>query len=160
MKNQLLDYAQYNVWANQLIAKILINQDNSILDTEVKSSFPSLRKTVHHIWDAELIWFGRMQGKNLPWPPSEHLFSDPSIDKFVETSKEFAAFVGRVDDFFLNSSTAYKNSKGELFETENTGIIMHCMNHSTFHRGQIVTILRTLGVTDIPSTDLITFLRK
>jgi uncharacterized damage-inducible protein DinB len=48
-----------------------------------------------------------------------------------------------------------KDLQNKLYE-----IIMHCMNHSTFHRGQIVTMLRTAGVTNLFSTDLITYYRE
>src|ERR1022692_4638239 len=118
MKALILQQANYNVWANKRIADLLL-KNPSLLDIEVKSSFPSLRKTVHHIWDAELIWYSRMQGKNLPWPPTEHLFKNPAIDKFVETSQEFARFVENVDDHFLKSATSYRNSKGISHENPN-----------------------------------------
>ena len=31
--------------------------------------------------------------------------------------------------------------------------IMHYANHSTYHRGQVITIGRSLGFTDAPMTD-------
>ena len=159
MKALILQQAEYNVWANRRIAAILL-QHLDLLDVEVKSSFTSVRKTVHHIWDAELIWYGRMQGKHLPWPPSAHLFKDPTIEDFVATSVELVNLVANADEHFLQQATPYRNLKGETFETLNSGILMHCFNHSTFHRGQIVTILRELGVTTLKSTDLIAYLRE
>jgi len=39
-------------------------------------------------------------------------------------------------------------------------MIMHCMNHSTYHRGQIITLLRELGATEIPGTDMIAYIRE
>ncbi|MFL5753274.1 MAG: DinB family protein, partial [Bacteroidia bacterium] len=68
--------------------------------------------------------------------------------------------VKKKDDAYFLSSTEYKNTKGEPFNTSNSGIIMHCMNHSTFHRGQLVTMLRGLGYEGaVDSTDLISYLR-
>lgn len=159
MKDLIVQQCSYNVWANKRIAQLLNRIDNTLLDKEVLSSFNSLRETVHHIWDAEIIWLSRMQQKTVNWPPT-NVFVNPTITQFVETSEEFLAFVRSKDEVFLNNSTSYKNSKGETFTTLNSGIIMHCMNHSTFHRGQIVTMLRGLGVTDLLSTDLIGYLRE
>ena len=58
------------------------------------------------------------------------------------------------------SSNNYKDTRGNSHTNTHWEMIMHCMNHSTYHRGQIVTILREGGVTTIPSTDLIAYLRE
>ena len=50
--------------------------------------------------------------------------------------------------------------KGEEFKNGVEGILFHVVNHGTFHRGQILTMLRELGFTSFPSQDLITFLRE
>jgi uncharacterized damage-inducible protein DinB len=158
MKTLLQQYTSYNLWANTHFGIVLKDLDPALLDKEVVSSFPSLRKTIHHIWDAELIWLSRMKNQVIAWPPSAR-YTDPAIEQFVDGSKAFDEFVRLQDEDFLEGSTSYRNTKGTEFSTPNSGIIMHCMNHSTFHRGQLVTILRNVGITKIPSTDLIAFLR-
>ena len=158
MKTLLHQYTSYNIWANTQFGILLKDLDLALLDKEVISSFPSLRKTVFHIWDAELIWLSRMKKQVVAWPPSAQ-YKDPSIDEFVNASKAFDEFVRLEDDDFLKGTTTYKNTKGIEFSNPNSGIIMHCMNHSTFHRGQLVTMLRTVGITKIPQTDLIAFLK-
>ena len=55
-------HMRFNVWANGKIVEILSKVDEKFFDAEVKSSFPTIRKTIHHIWDAELIWFTRLKG--------------------------------------------------------------------------------------------------
>jgi uncharacterized damage-inducible protein DinB len=158
MKPLLSQYTSYNVWANNLFANLLSQLEPALLDKEVISSFPSLRKTVYHIWDAELIWLARLKEQTIAWPPTAQLVN-PGIRDFVNGSKAFDEFVRLQDEPFLASTLSYKNVKGEGFSNPNAGIIMHVMNHSTFHRGQLVTMLRTLGHAQIPSTDLIAFLR-
>jgi uncharacterized damage-inducible protein DinB len=39
----------------------------------------------------------------------------------------------------------YKNMKGEAFEQEVKEIVLHINNHGTYHRGQLVTMLRHWG---------------
>jgi uncharacterized damage-inducible protein DinB len=158
MKTLLTQYTSYNVWANAIFAGLLQEITPALLDKEVLSSFPSLRKTVHHIWDAELIWLSRLKEQTIAWPPTAQ-FVNAGIQDFVNGSKSFDEFVRFQSEPFLASETTYKNTKGEKFSNPNSGIIMHVMNHSTFHRGQLVTILRHLGAPQIPSTDLITYLR-
>jgi uncharacterized damage-inducible protein DinB len=159
VKDLLLQYVTYNHWANQRVADVLIKIDPQLLDKELKSSFPSIKKTVHHIWDAELAWIARLKKEVLAWPPTAQ-FKDPLISDFVKTSKDFLDFVSSKDEAFMADFTEYKNNRAELFKTHNYGMIMHCMNHSTFHRGQLITLLREVDITELPSTDLITFLRN
>ena len=159
MKKNLLQYVDYNLWANKRIADVLLKQDASFFDKEVKNSFPSIRKTTNHILDAEVVWLYRLQHKIIAWPPGQQLFPNANIDQFAKYSEEFLKFISAQNESFFITSTTFKDSKGTEYTMSNDGIIMHCMNHSTFHRGQIVTMLRQLGVTEIVSTDLITYLR-
>ena len=159
MKKLLLAHVNYNVWANQRISQMLsINKE--LLDKEVPSSFTSLRKTVFHIWDAEIIWLARLKGNSMEYFPSTQYEPETSIDKFPENSKEFAEFVESKDDVFLNTICHYKNTQKKEFSNFNYEIILHCMNHSTYHRGQLTTMLRNLGVTELITTDLIAYMRE
>ena len=54
---------------------------------------------------------------------------------------------------------AYKDLKGTPYVQQAWQMIMHCLNHSSYHRGQVVTQMRELGLEDIPRTDLIHFQR-
>lgn len=155
----MIQFTSYNLWANKRISGLLLPLDDSVLDKEIKSSFPSLRKTVHHIWDAELAWLNRLQGIAFNWPPTA-AFTSPAIDSFLRTSAAFDTYVKEKDDAYFAASTSYVDSRGNAHTTANGGIVMHCMNHSTFHRGQIVTMLRGSGITQLVSTDLITYLRE
>lgn len=129
------------------------------MDQLVKSSFTSVRKTVNHIWDAELMWMARMNGETLSWPPTA-AFASPAIGDFVRTSNDFANYVEGKDEEFLSSECTYHTSKGEKFTTPVSGIIMHCMNHSTYHRGQIITMIRGLeAASELPALDLVVYLR-
>ena len=158
-KELLLQYLRYNQWANKRIADVLAKTEPTLLDKEIKSSFPTLRKTVHHIWDAELTWMSRMKKETLQWPPTAE-FKNAPIHEFTNTSNEFVEYVSEKDEEFFTSATTYHNSKGQPYITPNSDIIMHCMNHGTFHRGQLVTMLREAGISKLPSTDFITFVRQ
>ena len=58
----------------------------------------------------------------------------------------------------LDRTLTYKNSKGIQFSSYSE-TILHCINHSTYHRGQIITMLRQLGQNNLLSTDYITYCR-
>jgi uncharacterized damage-inducible protein DinB len=161
MDNYIHTLARYNAWANARIATRLSNLTSLILDFNLHSSFPTIRKTVFHVWDAEAIWLSRLQGTSLTSFPSKNFPPDTNPIEFVKTSESFAEFVLNMNNDALNTSCDYKNIAGESFTSLKKEMILHCMNHSTFHRGQVVTMLRTAGVeSGIPSTDLITYFRE
>lgn len=152
--------AAYNVWANKRIAEILRKVEPDLLDAPVVSSFPTLRKTVYHIWDAEYIWLKRLEGESISYWPSEKLTSETPIDGFLKVSDMLLNIVKYNDDNWLNEICEYSNMRGDKFVQPRFQVLMHVLNHSTFHRGQLVTMLRNLEVTDLVSTDLITYLRQ
>lgn len=160
-KDFLLNYARYNVWANKRIASVLDQLDDTSLDKILSSSFPSVRKTVFHLWDAEYIWMHRLQGKSLAFGYTATLPEGTPLSHFAKQSEDFLEFLLSCDDSFFTGRTAYKNIKGDSFDSLHAEMIMHCMNHSTFHRGQLITMIRETGWNDpLPSTDMIGYFRE
>lgn len=148
-------YADYDLWANTRIAERLGREPDVVLDAPVKSSFPSLRATLMHVRNAEAAWFQRMSGIPQVWP--------------AEPTEEFGTFIRHVKvmcDYARSLSTkdllavaSYKDLKGNTHTSPRWQALMHCFNHGTYHRGQIVTMMRVLGLEDIPAMDLIVFQR-
>ncbi len=155
-------FMQYNTWANQKTVEILASVDDNTLDTEMKSSFPTIRKTLMHVWDAQQIWLLRLQGQpTTKWASQDFAGSTEELYKaFIHDSQAFADFIAGKDHAYLDGEIVYKNMKGVEFKNGVEGILFHVVNHGTFHRGQILTMLRELGFTSFPSQDLITFLRE
>jgi uncharacterized damage-inducible protein DinB len=158
----LKDYGHFNSWANKRILNWLFSKPLELLDREIPSSFPSLRKTMLHIWDAEQIWMHRLQGKVATSFPSETFTgtADDLKKGLLATSEHFAAFLHNCPDQFFQQEIRYQNSRGEQFTTPNSEVILHCIQHSTFHRGQLVTMARNLGLIDPPQTDYIGYVRE
>ena len=153
---------EYNAWANTKVAEFLANVDDKVLDAELKSSFPSIRKTILHLWDAEQIWLSRLQGSPKTTWPSESFngTKEELLAGFVQGSKDIANFAASKDSAYLTSPVTYKNMAGKEFTSSVDEIFSHVVNHGTFHRGQLITMLRELGFTTFESQDLITYLRQ
>ena len=162
LKSTLLRYTNYNHWANEILLRLIDKEvDEEKLDKIIVSSFPSLRKTVFHIWDAENIWIKRLNEESLKdWPSKSFNGSFSSaMEKMLLNSKMFNEFVESSGDEELSIPFTYLNTEGKSFSNPIWEAVLHCMNHSTYHRGQVVTILRQLAVENIPSTDYITYTR-
>lgn len=154
-------YTAYNVWANKQLGDVAISLDDFDFDAEVNSSFKSIRKTFLHIWDAEYIWLSHiqeLQPKNIP----SKFFKgtkDGLIKQLLETSAAFDEMAACQNILSLERIFEYRLLNGDSGKSRIYESIMHCMNHSTYHRGQLVTLLRQAGVKTVPSTDLIQFTR-
>ena len=154
-------HLQFNVWANSKIVEILANVDEAILETEVKSSFPTIKKTLLHIWDAQLLWLTRLKGGKTPiWPSTEFTGGKEELLKgLVQSAQDLADFVATKDRVFLDSSITYHNMKLIEYTNGTEEILFHIVNHGTFHRGQIFTMMRQLGFTSFENIDLSTYFR-
>lgn len=162
MKKLLAQYAAYNVWANQRITDCINNLADDQINKEIKSSFPSLYKTVLHLWDVEAVWWQRMKlQENVQWPGETFTGTILELSQqLMLQSKQWKEWIDLATEAALEHEFIYKNSKKDQFKQPMYEALHHLFNHQTFHRGQIITMLRQVGLEEIPNTDLIAFLRK
>lgn len=146
------NYANYNLWANKTLVDWLRTKPAELLEREVASSFPSIKKTLQHIWHTQDYWLTILAKEE----PAAHTPEDESLavvlEGIVRQSAALADVVAsiahtRIEEPILVVSPWFQ-SDFPAFE-----YLMHCVNHSTYHRGQVVTIGRQLGFTDAPMTD-------
>ena len=159
MKQTLLRYARYNQWANASILNLVKKEGHSFLDKEMTSSFNSIRKTILHIADAEYIWYARLTEVKaeliISGLPSK---TGMGLEALTELDQKHVNLILSKEEDFFNLFTAYQNLKGEAFRTVNSAIFWQVFNHATFHRGQVVTLMRMNGYTGlVESTDFIGF---
>ena len=162
MSYSIYKHLTFNIWANTKTAEVLTEVNDEIYYRENKSSFPSIAKTVLHMWGAQNIWLKRLQGESLAaWPYQiEQESKAGQLAGLVQSSQNILDFVTSKDDAFLSSLYSYTNMKGEPFTDSVEDTLFHVVNHSTYHRGQIITMLREASITKVVSTDLIQYLRS
>ena len=161
MGYSIFKHLAYNEWANTKFAELLANIDDQLFYQENKSSFSSVAKTVLHISDAQMIWLSRMQGHGLTaWPSATFKGSKAdALSRLIESSKDINVFINSKGESFVSTTYAYKNMKGDPFEDPIQDTLFHVVNHSTYHRGQITTMLREMNITQLVGTDLIHYMR-
>ncbi|GAB2652051.1 DinB family protein [Flavihumibacter cheonanensis] len=161
MKTLLLEYAAYHIWANEQLYGCIKNLNEESWTKEITSSFPSLLKTLLHMWDAESLWWQRIQGKTEMFIPSKNFHEHPlkGAEALLMQGHVWKEWLESTSEAKLNEVFSYTNLKGLSYESSYSHLLMHLFNHGTYHRGQLVTILRQLGVTDIPATDFIVWSR-
>ncbi len=155
MKTLLDQYADYGRWANERFVGRLKKLPEATLDIPVPNSFPGLRATLLHIRDAEHVWWCRLMNVPTQWPAQP----ETDIATLVYHTERLRTLVHERDADELLREHAYTDLRGNEHSQPAWQMIMHCLNHSTQHRGQLITMMRALGLTDIPSNDLVVFQR-
>lgn len=137
-------------WANQRIFETLQSMEDE--NQEVCRLFS-------HILNAENIWITRLRGMDSTKLP---IWSEADIESCAELMKQneesFTAFFTNLAITDLDKVISYTNSKGREFEYSVRDILTHAALHGQYHRGQINSRLRAVGIEPVP-IDYITFVR-
>ena len=162
MKELLKQYAAYNCWASQRIIDVLLTLPEEKQMAEVPSSLNSLYKTVLHMWDAESIWWQRMKMQERLVVQSENFMGNlqDAANGLLNQSKLWNDWVNNASDLSLEHVFQYYNNKKEYFKQPVYQMIQHVFNHGTYHRGQLINMLRQLGIEKLPATDFIIWARS
>ncbi|MDH4090671.1 MAG: DinB family protein [Cyclobacteriaceae bacterium] len=146
MKKYFLKLYQYNAWANRRVMQCLKSQQ---ID---KAKILSL---MGHIVAAQFLWLHRIKG--LP-PADVKLWGAYKLTELeamaIEADQKWLEFVEKTDDF--DRELTYLNYVGDPYTNNVEMIMMHLVNHATYHRGQVALLLRQNGFEPI-NTDFITY---
>jgi uncharacterized damage-inducible protein DinB len=161
MKELLQQYAAYNIWASKILFDRITKLPEEKITQEIASSFPSLYKTVNHMWLAEEVWWQRMKLVENITLQSEQFtgsFSE-QCNQLAKQSLLWKEWVDAASDNQLTHVFAYIRNK-EQHKMKVNDMLLHVFNHATYHRGQLVTLLRQLGEDKIPATDYVVYCRS
>lgn len=162
MKELLRQFAAYNTWANQKLCEVILSLPPELHTKELLSSFTSLHETLLHMWGAEGIWWQRIRlQENVVSPAANFSGSTQDVvNALLMQNRQWEMFVNNATDMALDHVFSYYSLKKENFKQPTYQVLLHIMNHNTYHRGQLVSMLRQLGVQKIPQTDYIIWTRK
>jgi uncharacterized damage-inducible protein DinB len=155
----LLDY---HYWARDRMLEAVAALTPDQFTREIGGSFKSVRDTLAHIYGAEWIWYARWHGEVPTALPMPETFPDfASIRQaWRDHEKRMRAFIEGLDDHGLERVISYKLLSGQPGASVLWHMIQHVVNHASYHRGQVTTLLRQLGAAPPKSTDLITYYRE
>jgi len=146
MKKYFIKLYSYNEWANRRVLKAIVRQ--SVSDEKVLSLYS-------HQMAANYLWLHRIKG--LDPPPYElwKTYSTEQLSSMVdEVSALWLSYIQQTDNF--DRILKYKNYVGDYYENNVEHVMMHLVNHGTYHRGQIALRMRQCGHEPI-NTDFITY---
>lgn len=148
----------YTRWADHRMFEAVSKLSPEQWTKDLGSSLKSVRDTVVHVVSAQWIWISRWKGE-VPkgmWAAAEFPTPAPLRDKWEPLAAELAAFVAVQTEDSVAKPLTYKNLKGEQFTYPLGWLMLHTTNHSTYHRGQVTTLIRQLGAQPL-SSDLVVY---
>jgi uncharacterized damage-inducible protein DinB len=158
---EMLALYEYNAWADRraLEAASALSKEQYL--QTLGSSFSSVRATLAHIFGAERVWLERFEGHSPSGLPDSPEFDD--IEKLKTSWSEFETrllgFVRGLRQEDLDRMIKYKTINFGEYSNPLWQSMQHVVNHGTYHRGQITTMLRQLGAKPI-LTDLMHYYRE
>src|SRR5437868_850312 len=153
----LLDY---HYWARNRMLAALDALTSEQFTQPIESSFKSIRDTAVHIMGAEAVWYSRWRGNPQAMLTTEGFRDVASLrSAWRELESGVRAFFEGLGADEIETRIEYKSLKGEPHSSSFRQMLQHVVNHATYHRGQVTTMLRQIGVKVPESTDLIAFYR-
>ena len=151
----------YNSWANRRVLEACAPLSPEEFTRNNGSSFPSVRDTLAHICGAEWIWLERWKGRVPAGIPAAADYPDFETLKrrWTEVESDLLGYIASLAPADVTRVVEFKTLAGVPFSQQLGHCLQHLANHSTYHRGQVTTMLRQLGAKPA-STDLILFHRE
>src|SRR5262245_40071190 len=154
----LLDY---HYWARDRLLDAVAALTAEQYQRDLGSSFKSVRETVTHVYAAEWAWFERWQGRS----PTALLPSDRFADlaavraAWADNERRMRTFVDGLVDGGSDRVIEYKLLNGQPGVSPIWQMVQHVVNHASYHRGQITTMLRQIGAPPPKPMDMIAYYR-
>jgi uncharacterized damage-inducible protein DinB len=152
---------EFNYWEKGRMLGAVDSLSEELLYNDLKTSFGTLHGTLVHICAAEDVWLHRLTGTASPKFLTVADLPDYGAvkAKWQEVEKEMLAYVHSLTEEQLQKTFTFLNVKGEPVANVLWQALQHLVNHGTYHRGQITSMIRQLGGTPA-NTDLIGFYRQ
>lgn len=154
----LLDY---HYWARDRLLDAIAPLTAEQLNKDTGSSFASIRETVVHVYAAECAWYARWQGRSPTALMTSDAFPDVEAIRAAWTAQEadMRAFLDSLGESGIARVFEYTLLTGQASSTPFWQMLQHVVNHASYHRGQVTTMLRQMGAPPGKSMDMIGFYR-
>ncbi|MGD8689217.1 MAG: DinB family protein [Gammaproteobacteria bacterium] len=154
--------ARYKAWADDLFLSTLFSQSREELTAPRSIPFGSLIRTLNHSCAMDFVWQCHLLG-NPHGLSSRNPEQCPEIEELAACQRNmnrwYVEYVDSLSEEGLAQKVEFEFIGGGNGCMTRRDILLHVVNHATYHRGQAAAILYQLGVTPA-TTDLPVFLRE
>lgn len=160
--SELHDLVHYNSWAHRRLFDVIAGVPEELYMKQSGTSHGNMHGTVTHTVGAEELWLNRWTGK-----PATGIRKPDEFSGFSALRKHWEIVDSHIHDFCSSLTTenairaeiAYSDLKGNRYSQPLVQLIQHMVNHSSFHRGQMVMFLRQFSFVPV-STDMVVYFRE
>jgi uncharacterized damage-inducible protein DinB len=137
----------HNYWARDQQLRVCAGLDHEQLGRPLGGSFPTLHATLVHLVAVEWLWLERWRGRS----PKELILPVelPTLavvtERWTTVEAEMRGYLAALDEDALARPLSIVSTRGEQWTYPLWRMLMHLLNHQSFHRGQVTTLLRMLG---------------
>ncbi|WP_221563348.1 DinB family protein [Alkalihalobacillus sp. TS-13] len=142
----------YHSWANQVIFNRLKEFPEEIFYQEVQGTFPSISKVLAHIYTTDRGWLEILSGIDMSVSMEksgevEEEASSRTLEElekmFIELSQRYKSFLEM--EMYLDRKIVLDNPYAGVRDTKVSEIVLHVVNHGTYHRGNVSSMLHQMG---------------
>jgi uncharacterized damage-inducible protein DinB len=159
--NSVQTLTRYKAWADQVFLSVVTGLPESELAAPRPIIFGSLIRTLNHSYSMDYVWQSHLIGKPhglTTRNPVDH----PSIQDLVALQRQMDAwyvdYADSLSHIQLVEMVEFEFIGGGMGVMSREDILLHVVNHTTYHRGHVADMLYHLNVFP-PATDLPVFLR-
>lgn len=160
-RDHLLSLVDYHYWARDRMLDAVAALPRSDYTRPLGGSFASIRDTVVHLYSAEWIWLERWKGTSPTTALDVERFPDVAAvrEAWEALERGVRAYVEGLDGDRPGERVRYRNLAGKEGESSRWSMIQHVVNHASYHRGQVTTLVRQVGG-QAAGQDLIAYYRE
>jgi uncharacterized damage-inducible protein DinB len=154
---------EYHYWARDRLLDAVERLTPHAYRRDLGNSFPSIRDTVVHLYGADWVWRCRWEGDSPDAMPDAVAYPDPASLRAAwrEEERHVRSIVTRLGEQGIARTVEYRRTadakpQAQIFWQQ----LQHLVNHGSYHRGQVTTMLRQIGAAPPLSMDLIAFYRE
>lgn len=154
----LLDY---HYWARDRMIDAIASLTYEQFTKDLGSSFKSVRDTVAHLHAAEWAWHSRWNGESpTALLPAERFADVASVQKaWSELESQVRGFAEEHGDAGVERVYEFTLLNGAAGSSPFWQMLQHMVNHASYHRGQVTTMLRQLGAQPGKPMDMMAYYR-
>jgi uncharacterized damage-inducible protein DinB len=153
---------EYHYWARDRMFEALEPLTAEQVNRDMGNSFKSIRDTVIHLYAAEWAWYSRWHGTSPDKLLPSDLFPDLAAVRLAWTEHEakMRAYLEELGEAHVDKVFEFRLFSGQAGAAPFWQMLQHLVNHASYHRGQVTTMLRQLGAQPAKSLDMIAYYRS
>lgn len=147
---------QFHEWRVGKISAMLSKMNGETLAQQINGSFSSVNVILYHIVWAEKLWLGRVNHNEVAAMKDSD--TEGLLAEWKHTVQKWKQLLESLPEAGFEATHAYHNTQGDRFENSLFEICLHLTDHSTYHIGQMMSAIRSLGQEPV-QTNYIHYLR-